>query len=78
MVKMAIFTEGLKKGGWVEAHTITDEATVYARLSEDLIAKKINKCLYIKSIKRVNNYDGTQNITAVYDHGVKVVYTVKA
>lgn len=61
---------------WEVTYTCTDEKEVYDSLAHDLIAKKINACTYIRSIKRNNNYDGTQNITISYDNNVRAVYTV--
>lgn len=62
--------------GWGATHTDTDPASVYEHLSRDLIAKKINACTYIRSIKRSNNYDGTQTIVVTYDTATRSVYTV--
>ena len=62
---------------WGTTHETTDPAEVYEFLSRDLIAKKINACTYIKSIKRVNNYDGTQTITVTYDSATRNIYTIK-
>lgn len=61
---------------YVESMRQTDPATVYEYLSKELIAKKINQCTYIRSIKRQNNYDGTQNITVTYDNNVRAIYTI--
>ena len=49
---------------------------IYTRLCNELIAKKVNSCRYIKSIKRRNNYDGTQEITITYDNEVRYIYTI--
>ena len=67
-----------KKAGktWVGTYTDTDIASVYKSLSHDLIAKKINACTYIKSIKRIQNYDGTNTIIVTYDNNVRSVYTI--
>lgn len=62
---------------WETKHTDTDATSVYEWLSNELIAKKLNGCTWIKSIKRVNLYDGNQKITVTYDHGGRSVYTVK-
>jgi len=61
---------------WKESYTNNNPADVYESLSLALIAKKIHSCSYIKSIKRISNYDGTQTITVNYDNGVKTVYIV--
>lgn len=62
---------------WRATYTCTDSAEVYKFLAEELIAKKINACTYIRSIKRVNLYNGYQRITIAYDNGGRAVYTVK-
>ena len=68
----------VKKGReWVTSYEETDITAVHTQLAEDLIAKKLNCCSYIKSIKRVNNYDGTQTITVNYDNGVRSLYTIR-
>jgi hypothetical protein len=55
----------------------TDEKQVYDDLAHELIAKKINNCLWIRSIKRENLYNGYERITVYYDHGEgRRVYTV--
>lgn len=56
---------------------ITDALTVYKHLADDLISKKINACLYIRLIKRINLYNGYQKITIYYDNHVKAEYIVK-
>ncbi len=55
--------------------SMTDEE-IYMRLCSELVAKKVNNCRYIKSIKRRNNYDGTQEITVTYDNEVRYIYTI--
>lgn len=63
---------------WHTTHETTDPAEVYEFLAHDLIAKKINACTYIRSIKRTNNYDGTLTITVTYDSATRNIYTIKA
>lgn len=75
MEKMTIYVRHGKS--YEQNHEITDKATVYERLTNDLIAKKINACTYIKSIKRINLYTGFQKIIVYYDNGVKTEYIVK-
>lgn len=53
----------------VETFSSDDTEYVYKRLADELIAKKINCCRWIKSIKRENLYNGFQRITVVYNHG---------
>ena len=70
-------TVELKNGrNWEVHHVETDAAEIYEALARDLIAKKLHKCTYIKSIKHVCNYDGTQTITITYDNNCRSIYTV--
>ena len=63
---------------WEITYTETDTARAYENLTYDLISKKnLNGCLWIRSIERVNMYDGTQKITVAYATGGRSVYTVK-
>lgn len=71
--KIIEIKEGKK---WIISSTVTDPEDVYTSLSHDLIAKKINSCLYIKTIRRVPNYNGSQNIIVTYDNNVRATYTV--
>lgn len=48
------------------------------KLLNDLINKNLCKCAYIKSIKRVNHFDGWQTITVYYDNNVKTEYFIKS
>lgn len=49
---------------------------VYERLAHCLIAKKLNNCGWIRSIKRVPLYNGFDRITITHDNGGRDVYTV--
>ena len=71
-------TEVKKGNKWEVTYIEVDELLIYKALTDDLIAKKINACKYIKSIKRMTNYDGTQNIIVNYDNGCRSTYTVKS
>ena len=62
---------------WRESFVTTDPVEVYKFLAEELIAKKINACSYIRSIKRTNLYNGYQKIVISYDNGGRAVYTIK-
>lgn len=64
-------------GKYVEQHSNDDPLYVYQRLSEDLIAKKINCCTYIRKITRTNLYNGYAQIAVNYDNNVKIIYTIK-
>lgn len=64
------FSYSVKQDGkYVETYRTEDPATVYEKLATELIAKKINECTWIKSITRVNLFDGTQQITMHYWSG---------
>lgn len=56
--------------------TVCDFESIYSSLVYDLINKKIHKASYIRSIKRVSNYDGTQDIIVTYDNNVRRIYTI--
>lgn len=75
MEKKTVYIKHGKK--WDVTVEFTDALTVYKHLTDDLISKKINCCLYIKSIKRINLYNGFQKITVYYDNGCKAEYIVK-
>lgn len=62
---------------WVKDTVFTDETLVYKYLANDLISKKLNGCTYIKTIKRVPNYDGTQTIIVTFNNDTRSIYTVK-
>lgn len=61
---------------WANTYIDTCPETVYKSLSHDLIAKKINACTYIKSIKRIQNYNGTNTIIVLYDNNTRSIYTI--
>ena len=63
---------------WGTEYEYTDHASIYEWLVHDLVAKKINACTYIRSIKRTNNYDGTQTIVVTYDGNTRNIYTIPA
>lgn len=76
MEKMTTYT---KNGGkWEKTNERTDKAIIYEFLAQELIAKKINCCKYIRKIERVNRYDGFARVTVYYDNGVKNEYIIKA
>lgn len=60
---------------WVLTSTITDTATVYKDLSENLIAK-MNKASYVKSIRNEYKYNGFREVTVYTDNGFKIVYNI--
>ena len=68
-----------KKDGnaWIDTYTDNNPETVYKSLASDLIAKKINKCTYIKSIKRVQRYEYVE-IIVLYESDIRSVYYLEA
>ena len=57
-----------------------DGPEVWEDLAKDLLAKKLEACRYITSIKRKQNYDGTNTIIVNYASdcgGGRRVYTIK-
>lgn len=62
---------------WINCYETYNETEIYKSLCNDLIAKKVNACRYIRSIKRTQNYDGTITITVSYDNKTRSVYRVK-
>lgn len=61
---------------WNVNRTVTDKEEIYRSLSHDMIAKKIHKATYIRSISDRCNYDGTRTITVTYDNDCKRIYTI--
>ena len=74
MEKMTVYIRNGNK--YIETYSATDPAIIYRQLTTSLIAKKINCCNWIKSIKRVNLYNGYIEIT-VNDITGKSVYIIK-
>ena len=69
----------VKEGRNWKPHIVdTDPAEVYRFLTEELIAKKLNCCSYIRGIKRENLYNGSQRITITYsaEFGGRSVYII--
>jgi hypothetical protein len=69
------YTKAGKK--WTESARTYSASVVKDFLLSDLIAKKINKCTYIKSIKKVCLYNGFNRFIVYYDNGVKSEYIIK-
>lgn len=53
-----------------ETYQTNDPLIIYQRLANTLIAKKINCCKWVKSIKRVNMYNGYQKILVYEINGI--------
>lgn len=70
--------ENRVNGKWQVNYTIeNDELEVYRELAQYLIAKKINKCKWIKSIVRQPNYDDTQTIIIYKGENCRVTYIIE-
>lgn len=67
--------QGKKYVNTFECH---DAEQTYRDLAHEMIAKKINDCRWIKSIKRTPLYNGYDRITVTYDHGGRRIYTIKS
>ena len=59
-------------------NVIEDRTEIYESLARDLISKKLCSCTYIKSIKRVNLYNGFEKITVTYDNDVRRIYVIES
>ena len=70
--------EEKQNGKYVETFRCEDEQRVYDFLSHELIAKKLENCQYIRSIKRKQLYTGYIQIIVSYSNGCRRTYTVKA
>ena len=77
MKEVKLVTEVKNGRKWEEIYVIYDETLVYKYLTNDLISKKLNSCTYIKTIKRVPNYDGTQDIIVTFNNDTRNIYTIK-
>lgn len=62
---------------WMDMRTVTDPADIYESLAVELVAKKINACLWVKSITRKQKYTHVE-ITVTYDNGNRAIYYLKA
>lgn len=75
MIELKVY---IKEGNKArETYATTDATEIYKRLAETLIAKKINCCNWVKSIKRENLYNGYQKITVNQINSIKEIYIVK-
>ena len=76
MPDLKIYT---KKGNTyiLDSYQTSEALEIYKRLTDSLIAKKINNCKWIRSIKRENLYNGYQKITIYQTNGIKEIYTIK-
>ena len=75
MEKLTVY---IKEGkNYIETYSTTDAETIYKRLAAELIAKKINCCNWIRSIKRVNLYNGYQKIIVLETNNCKSEFIIK-
>lgn len=77
MRKEQLIVERKKGKTWELVWTSETRETIYRDLFHDIMAKKIHKCTYIKSIHDVCNYDGTRTITVYYDNNIRRRYTIE-
>lgn len=68
--------ETKQNGKYVETFRCEDEKEVYDSLSHEFIAKKLEGCQYIRSIKRKQLYTGYIQIIVSYINGDRRTYTV--
>lgn len=61
---------------WEQSYYTTSPEEIYKGLMQQLIAKKLHKCTYIRSIKEIPLYDGTRKIIVYYDNSVKATYRI--
>ena len=76
-----LYSEYQEKQGrkYITTFRNEDEATVYKNLCNALIAKKVNKCLWIRRITSEFDHRGFYTFYVYYDHGKgRSVYRVKA
>lgn len=71
-------TQKFNGKAWETTYETTDAARIHESLMHDLIAKKLEKCSYITSIRHTENYNGTATITVTYSGGVRTLYTVNS
>ena len=71
-------TEVKENGKYKVSYTYDDALYIYDRLAHDMIAKKINRCTWITSIKRTPLYNGFDRITVTYNNKVRNIYTIES
>lgn len=68
----------LKNGRkWELRFEETDPETIHKELLDNIVAKKMHNCSYIKSIKESCNYDGTRTFTVYFSNDTKAVYIIE-
>ena len=68
--------EAKHHGKYVLTWYTNDAEQIYNDLTHELIAKKLCSCSYIKSIKRVQLYNGYIRIIVQYDNDCRRIYTI--
>lgn len=61
---------------WVLKAEHTEKERVLEQLTSVLRARYFNGAAWVKRLTQRNNYDGTYDITAIYDNGYKSVFTI--
>lgn len=61
---------------WVFKSESTDKGRVLEQLTSVLRARYFNGASWVKRLTQRNNYDGTYDITAIYDNGYKSIFTI--
>ena len=69
----------VKKGKTYEVTNVVEDRTeVYESLARDMVNKKLCACTYIKSIKRIQLYNGYEKIIVNYDNNVRCIYVIES
>lgn len=69
----------VKSGKAYEVTNVNENrAEVYESLARDMVNKKLCACTYIKSIKRIQLYNGYEKIIVSYDNNVRCVYVIES
>jgi hypothetical protein len=69
----------VKNGKTYEVEGVVENrAEVYESLARDMVNKKLCCCTYIKSIKRIQLYNGFEKIIVTYDNDVRRVYIIES
>ena len=63
---------------YVPRYTSTNREHVYTKLAHEIVSKTLEKCSWIRSIKRRQLYNGFIEITVSYDNGFRSVYTIES
>lgn len=72
-----IFEEKAPNGMYRETYYTEDKLSVYEELSNRLIAKKIDHCKWITSVRKVSLYNGFEKIYVSYDNHTRDIFIVE-